>query len=86
MFWGIGEEMDIEQRETKGGFFKLFDWNAKSRKKLFSNNYELPGNGFLMILVYSEHVLMHLFLHFYCSLACLFFFLTTLIICCYGYA
>ncbi|KAM6565884.1 hypothetical protein CsatA_025012 [Cannabis sativa] len=25
-----------------GGFFHLFDWTAKSRKKLFSNKYDLP--------------------------------------------
>ncbi|XP_034680359.1 uncharacterized protein LOC117910395 isoform X1 [Vitis riparia] len=25
-----------------GGFFQLFDWNAKSRKKLFSNKSDLP--------------------------------------------
>lgn len=26
-----------------GGFFQLFDWSAKSRKKLFSNKSDLPG-------------------------------------------
>ncbi|GMH19906.1 hypothetical protein Nepgr_021747 [Nepenthes gracilis] len=26
-----------------GGLLQLFDWNSKSRKKLFSSKYELPG-------------------------------------------
>ena len=26
-----------------GGFLNLFDWNAKSRKKLFSSKSESPG-------------------------------------------
>lgn len=26
-----------------GGFFQLFDWTAKSRKKLFSSKSDLPG-------------------------------------------
>ncbi|XP_028081632.1 uncharacterized protein LOC114283028 isoform X1 [Camellia sinensis] len=33
--------MDIEKRASKGGFLQLFDWNVKSRKKLFSNKSEL---------------------------------------------
>ncbi|XP_007031118.2 PREDICTED: uncharacterized protein LOC18600554 isoform X1 [Theobroma cacao] len=33
--------MEVERKRTKGGFFQLFDWNGKSRKKLFSNNSEL---------------------------------------------
>ncbi|KAA8536770.1 hypothetical protein F0562_029248 [Nyssa sinensis] len=34
--------MEVEKRGSKGGFLQLFDWNAKSRKKLFSNKSELP--------------------------------------------
>ncbi|XVF57572.1 hypothetical protein PTKIN_Ptkin06aG0216400 [Pterospermum kingtungense] len=32
--------MEVERKRSKGGFFHLFDWNGKSRKKLFSNNSE----------------------------------------------
>ncbi|KAJ6762596.1 GPI-ANCHORED ADHESIN-LIKE PROTEIN [Salix purpurea] len=34
--------MEVESKRTKGGFFHLFDWNGKSRKKLFVNNPEFP--------------------------------------------
>ncbi|KAL1802239.1 hypothetical protein ACET3Z_030886 [Daucus carota] len=34
--------MEAERRSSKGGFFQLFDWNAKSKKKLFSNKSALP--------------------------------------------
>ncbi|XWS58114.1 hypothetical protein CRYUN_Cryun08bG0007000 [Craigia yunnanensis] len=33
--------MEVERKRSKGGFFQMFDWNGKSRKKLFSNNSEL---------------------------------------------
>ncbi|XP_076928021.1 uncharacterized protein LOC143591814 [Bidens hawaiensis] len=29
--------MEVEKWSSKGGFLQLFDWNVKSRKKLFSN-------------------------------------------------
>ena len=41
--------MGFERESSKsgagyvGGFFHLFDWTAKSRKKLFSNKLDLPG-------------------------------------------
>lgn len=36
--------MEAEKKRSKGGFLHLFDWNGKSRKKLFANNSEeLPG-------------------------------------------
>lgn len=35
--------MEVEKRSSKGGFLQLFDWNVKSRKKLFSNKPDLPG-------------------------------------------
>ncbi|XP_031269437.1 uncharacterized protein LOC116127922 [Pistacia vera] len=35
------EIMEVEKKRSKGGFLHLFDWNGKSRKKLFSNNPEL---------------------------------------------
>ncbi|KAB1202127.1 hypothetical protein CJ030_MR8G002384 [Morella rubra] len=34
--------MEVEKRRSKGRFLNLFDWNGKSRKKLFSNNSHLP--------------------------------------------
>ncbi|KAL0454739.1 UNVERIFIED_CONTAM: hypothetical protein Slati_0813100 [Sesamum latifolium] len=36
--------MEVEKREVKGGFFRLFNWNAKSRKKLFSSKSDLHEN------------------------------------------
>ncbi|XP_054801183.1 uncharacterized protein LOC129305221 isoform X2 [Prosopis cineraria] len=33
--------METEKRRSKGGFLSLFDWNGKSRKKLFSDNPNL---------------------------------------------
>ncbi|WKA02703.1 hypothetical protein VitviT2T_020861 [Vitis vinifera] len=33
--------MEVEKRGSRGGFFHMFDWNRKSRKKLFLNNSEL---------------------------------------------
>lgn len=43
--------MEVEKRGVKGGFFQLFDWNGKSRKKLFSSRSELPGNSFSHCIV-----------------------------------
>ncbi|XP_044498146.1 uncharacterized protein LOC123220172 isoform X2 [Mangifera indica] len=40
--------MEVEKKRLKGSFLHLFDWNGKSRKKLFSNNLDLddePKNG-----------------------------------------
>ncbi|CAA2957194.1 Hypothetical predicted protein [Olea europaea subsp. europaea] len=37
--------MDVEKKGLKGGFFQLFDWNVKSRKKLFSGRSELPESS-----------------------------------------
>ncbi|CAI9781735.1 unnamed protein product [Fraxinus pennsylvanica] len=37
--------MEVEKRGSKGGFFQLFDWNVKSRKKLFSGRSELPESS-----------------------------------------
>ncbi|KAL7585875.1 uncharacterized protein LOC111878889 [Lactuca sativa] len=37
--------MEVEKRSSKGGFLQLFDWNAKSRKKLFSNKPDLPESS-----------------------------------------
>ncbi|KAJ1417171.1 DUF3741-associated sequence motif [Sesbania bispinosa] len=34
--------MEMEKRRSKGSFLSLFDWNAKSRKKLLWNNATLP--------------------------------------------
>ncbi|KAL8209462.1 hypothetical protein R6Q57_006194 [Mikania cordata] len=37
--------MEAEKRSSKGGFLQLFDWNAKSRKKLFSNKADVPESS-----------------------------------------
>ncbi|KAK0598960.1 hypothetical protein LWI29_001095 [Acer saccharum] len=37
--------MEVEKKRSKGGFLNLFDWNGKSRKKLFSNNPELDDES-----------------------------------------
>ncbi|OIV90887.1 hypothetical protein TanjilG_15620 [Lupinus angustifolius] len=34
--------MEIEKKRSKGSFLSFFDWNVKSRKKLFSDNPNLP--------------------------------------------
>lgn len=41
--------MEAEKRSSKGGFFQLFDWNVKSKKKLFSNKSALPGTCLIHI-------------------------------------
>ncbi|KAH9689619.1 hypothetical protein KPL70_015567 [Citrus sinensis] len=43
VFLLLDEMMEAEKKRSKGGFLQLFDWNGKSRKKLFSNNFELDG-------------------------------------------
>lgn len=47
--------MEVEKRGSRGGFFHMFDWNRKSRKKLFSNNPDLFGI-YVVVLVDSEYV------------------------------
>lgn len=37
--------MEVEKRSSKGGFLQLFDWNVKSKKKLFSNKPDLPESS-----------------------------------------
>ncbi|KAL8209464.1 hypothetical protein R6Q57_006196 [Mikania cordata] len=37
--------MEAEKRSSKGGFLQLFDWNAKSQKKLFSNKADVPESS-----------------------------------------
>ncbi|KAH6820101.1 hypothetical protein C2S53_015904 [Perilla frutescens var. hirtella] len=37
--------MEVEKRGVKGGFFQLFDWNGKSRKKLFSSKSDVPESS-----------------------------------------
>jgi len=50
-------KMGVEKEGTKsgggyvGGFFQLFDWTSKSRKKLFAAKSELPGK----FTVFEEH-------------------------------
>lgn len=46
--------MEVDKRSSKGGFLQLFDWNVKSRKKLFSNKPDLPGT-LLFLLPDSEN-------------------------------
>ncbi|XVF41790.1 hypothetical protein PTKIN_Ptkin01aG0308900 [Pterospermum kingtungense] len=37
--------MEVERKRSKGGFFQLFDWSGKSRKKLFSKDSELSSES-----------------------------------------
>ncbi|GER44958.1 RHO guanyl-nucleotide exchange factor 3 [Striga asiatica] len=37
--------MEVEKRGVKGGFFQLFDWNGKSRKRLFSGKAEFSESS-----------------------------------------
>lgn len=48
--------MEVEKRNSKGGFFQLFDWNGKSRKKLFPDKQESPGKFLrpLYWVIYEE--------------------------------
>lgn len=49
--------MEVEEKRSRGGFFNLFDWNGKSRKKLFLNtSTELPGNSCFL----SDFNVMHI--------------------------
>ncbi|KAI4349912.1 hypothetical protein L6164_010454 [Bauhinia variegata] len=36
--------MEVEKRRSKGSFLNLFDWNGKSRKKLFSDTPNTPAD------------------------------------------
>lgn len=50
--------MEVEEKRSKGGFFNLFDWNGKARKKLFqSTSTELPGNNCILNDFYVMHIL-----------------------------
>jgi hypothetical protein len=57
--------MGIEKEGSKsgggyvGGFFQLFDWTAKSRKKLFSSKSDLQGISFFLFTFY---ILMYILL------------------------
>ncbi|GAB2294293.1 hypothetical protein Dimus_028503 [Dionaea muscipula] len=37
-----GDKRDSKGGRYVGGFFQLFDWNTKSRKKLFTSKHDLP--------------------------------------------
>lgn len=58
--------MGIEKQGSKGGnyvggFLQMFDWNAKSRKKLFSSKSEVPGMmNFLSVYVCVEFIILDL--------------------------
>lgn len=73
--------MGVEKQGSKGGgyvggFFQLFDWNAKSRKKLFSNKSDLQGTLYSMcidqifeisvILLFSYLICVHIKLLYIC--------------------
>ncbi|CAA2997817.1 Hypothetical predicted protein [Olea europaea subsp. europaea] len=45
VLWTYAIKMEVEKRGSKGGFFQLFDWNVKSRKKLFSGRSELTESS-----------------------------------------
>ena len=52
----VAESMEAEKKRSKGGFLNLFDWNGKSRKKLFANiPEELPGNFFFFNILFSRY-------------------------------
>lgn len=55
--------MEVEKKRSKGGFFNLFDWNGKSRKKLFSSNSESSGRYQIMYIW-----LCHAYLFYRCFL------------------
>lgn len=57
------QKMEVEKRRSKGRFLNLFDWNGKSRKKLFSNNSHLPGMDY-RLFIWDKIRLFHLFVHF----------------------
>lgn len=57
--------MEVEKRGSRGGFFQIFDWNRKSRKKLFLNNIHLSGTFSFLVHSDSEY----LFFCFHLSLA-----------------
>lgn len=40
-----GDKHGSKSGRYVGGFLQLFDWNAKSRKKLFSSKSDLPGTA-----------------------------------------
>lgn len=47
--------MGADKGGTKsGGFFHLFDWNRKSRKKLFSSGSVSPGKSLANSFTYSK--------------------------------
>lgn len=48
-----------------GGFFHLFDWKAKSRKKLFSSKSDVPGTGLWdwWLVSYTNILYLSCFLH-----------------------
>ena len=56
--------MGVEKEGTKsegghvGGFFQLFDWTSKSRKKLFATKSDLPGT--CTVCIEREEVFMSL--------------------------
>ncbi|KAK4836783.1 hypothetical protein QYF36_000149 [Acer negundo] len=41
----VHETMEVEKKQSKGGFLNLFDWNGKSQKKIFSNNPEFDDES-----------------------------------------
>ena len=58
--------MEVEKR-GKGGFLQLFDWNGKSRKKLFTVKPDLPGILLLIVtVVWSYCILVFKRLFRYC--------------------
>lgn len=52
----------MEKKRSKGSFLSLFDWNAKSRKKLVWNNPTLPGNFIHVVFFFNVPFCCHCFL------------------------
>lgn len=55
--------MEVEKR-GKGGFLQLFDWNGKSRKKLFSSKLDVPGILLFLLVTFVMLVIVPLVLLF----------------------
>jgi hypothetical protein len=65
--WG---EMGVEKGGSKGsGFFHLFDWNRKSRKKLFTVS---PGTILVYLIIYLKSLMQNLTIEFLFFSSCCF--------------
>ena len=56
---GVDKEGSKNGGGYVGGFFQLFDWTAKSRKKLFSSKSDFPGKTVFPVQISRQHVSKH---------------------------